>query len=119
MSPTVVNDLRYGYNRTYTVYGGPVTSNGFEQQSLGFNFQVNGRPLAPNEQGLPMVSFTGYLGITAPREPGQLDNVWVHELSNSTFVNRGKHNIRFGGEYSYNNAGSARSNIPRGLLTFT
>jgi hypothetical protein len=115
----VVNDLRYGYNRTYTLYGGPVTNNGFQQQALGFNFQVNGRPLAPNEQGLPMVSFTGYLGITAPREPGQLDDVWVHELSNSTSVTRGKHNLRFGGEYSYNNAGSARSNIPRGLLTFT
>ena len=26
ISPTVVNDLRYGYNRTHTIYGGPLTA---------------------------------------------------------------------------------------------
>ena len=119
LSPTVVNDLRYGYNRTHTVYDGPLTSNDFKQQSLGLNFTVNGRPLAPNEQGLPIIGISGYLGFPDPREPGQLDNVWVHSVSNSTFINRGRHNIKFGGEYSYNNAGSARANVPRGQLTFT
>jgi hypothetical protein len=119
ISPTVVNDLRYGYNRTHTIYGGPLTGNGFEMQSVGLNFLVNGRPIAKDANGLPIISISGYLGFPDPREPGQLDNVWSHEISNSTFINRGRHNIKFGGEYSYNNAGSARANVPRGQLTFT
>jgi len=48
-----------------------------------------------------------------------LDLVFVHEIANSTTVNRGKHNFKFGGVYSYNNATSARANVPRGALNFT
>ena len=119
LSPTMVNDLRYGFNRTHTLYGGPLTGNGFDMQSLGLNFVVNGRPIAPDANGLPIISISGYLAFPDPREPGQLDNVWLHSISDSIFINRGKHNIKFGGEYSYNNAGSARANVPRGQLTFT
>jgi Carboxypeptidase regulatory-like domain/TonB dependent receptor len=119
LSPAMVNDLRYGYNRTHTVYGGPLTANGFDQQALGLNFLVNGRPLKSNENGLPIIAISGYLGFPDPREPGQLDNVWLHAISDSIFMNRGRHNIKFGGEYSYNQAGSERANVPRGQLTFT
>ena len=56
LSPSMVNDLRYGYNRTHTEYGGPLTSNGFDQQALGLNFLVNGRPLKSNENGLPIIA---------------------------------------------------------------
>jgi hypothetical protein len=43
----------------------------------------------------------------------------VHEFSDSLVMNRGRHNFKFGGLYSFNNAVSARANVPRGALTFT
>ena len=122
ISPTVINDLRYGYNRTHTDFLGTLTNAGFDQRALGLDFRVagdNNRTLMPNEQGLPIINITGFIGIPYVREPGQLDLVYVHEIANSTTVNRGKHNFKFGGVYSYNNATSARANVPRGQLNFT
>src|SRR5262249_48153723 len=122
ISPTVLNDLRYGYNRTHTDFLGPLTNVGFDMRSLGLDFRVagdNNRTLNPNETGLPIISITGYSGINYVREPGQLDLVYVHELANSTTMNRGRHNFKFGGTYSYNIATSARANVPRGALNFT
>ncbi|MGI8990420.1 MAG: TonB-dependent receptor domain-containing protein [Bryobacteraceae bacterium] len=122
ITPTIFNDLRYGYNRTHTDFKGPLTQNGFSQQKLGLDFRVvgdNNRTLAANEQGLPIISITGFSGIPYPREPGQLDLVYVHELSESLVVSRGAHNLKFGGLYSYNNATSERANVPRGALNFT
>ena len=122
LTPTILNDLRYGLNRTHSDFNGPLTSNGFKQQALGLDFRIagdNNRPLAANEQGLPIISITGFAGLPYPREPGQLDLVTVHELSDSFVMNRGRHNLKSGGVYSFNNAVSARANVPRGSLTFT
>ena len=122
ITPTVLNDMRYGFNRTHSDFAGPLTSNGFRQQPLGLDFRIagdNNRPLAANEQGLPIISITGFSGLPYPREPGQLDLVTVHEFSDSLVMSRGRHNFKFGGLYSFNNAVSARANVPRGALTFT
>src|SRR5262245_1931169 len=111
ISPTILNDLRYGYNRTHTDFIGPLTNVGFDMRALGLDFRVagdNNRTLNPNETGLPIISIAGYSGINYVREPGQLDLVYVHEIANSTTVNRGRHNFKFGGTYSYNIATSAR-----------
>ena len=51
---------------------------------LGLNFLVNGRPLKSNENGLPIIAISGYLGFPDPREPGQLDNVWLHGILSKT-----------------------------------
>ncbi len=122
ITPSVLNDLRYGLNRTHSDFAGRLTSTGFKQQALGLDFRIagdNNRVLAANEQGLPIISITGFSGLPYPREPGQLDLVTVHEFSDNLVMNRGRHNFKFGGLYSFNNAVSARANVPRGALTFT
>jgi hypothetical protein len=35
INPTVINELRYGYNRTYTEFNGALTGVGFDQKALG------------------------------------------------------------------------------------
>ena len=122
ISATVFSDFRYGYNKTHTDFLGPLTNVGFDQRALGLDFRVvgdNNRPLKPNEEGLPIITITGFTGINYVREPGQLDDVYVHEFSESLAVNRGKHNFKFGGVYRYNIGGSTRSNLPRGQINFT
>ncbi|MGH9660921.1 MAG: hypothetical protein ACRD96_20400, partial [Bryobacteraceae bacterium] len=122
ITPTILNELRYGYNRTSTGFNGLLTNVGFDQKALGLDFRVvgdNNRALKPFEEGLPIVNITGYTGVNYVREPGQLDLVSVHELSDNLALNRGKHNFKLGGLYRYNIAKSARSNLPRGQLDFT
>lgn len=122
LSPTILSDFRYGYNKTHTDFLGPLTNVDFDQRALGLDFRVvgdNNRPLRPNEEGLPIINITGFTGFNYVREPGQLDDVYVHELAESVAINRGKHNFKFGGVYRYNIGGSARSNLPRGQINFT
>ena len=122
ISPTVLNELRYGYNRTSTHFIGVLTEAGFDMKALGLDFRVvgdNNRTLNPNEEGLPIINITGFSGINYLREPGQLDLVSVHEWSDNMTVNLGRHNLKFGGLYRYNIAKSARANLPRGQMDFT
>jgi hypothetical protein len=87
-----------------------------------FDFRVvgdNNRTLKPNEEGLPIINIVGFTGINYVREPGQLDLVSVHEISDNLTMNLGKHNFKFGGLYRMNIAKSARSNLPRGQLDFS
>jgi Carboxypeptidase regulatory-like domain/TonB dependent receptor-like, beta-barrel len=122
INPTVLNELRYGYNRTSTQFIGDLTNVGFDQKDLGLDFRVvadGNRTLEPNEEGLPIINITGFSGINYLREPGQLDLVSVHEISDNMTVNRGRHNLKFGGLYRFNIAKSARSNLPRGQMDFT
>jgi hypothetical protein len=122
ISATILNDLRYGYNKTHTDFLGPLTNVGFDMRALGLDFRVvgdNNRTLKPNEEGLPIINITGFTGINYVREPGQLDDVYVHEIADSVTLNRGKHNFKFGGVYRYNIGGSARANLPRGQIDFT
>ena len=122
ITPTILNEVRYGYNRTFTDFKGDLTNVGFDQKALGLDFRVvgdNNRVLKPNEEGLPIINITGFTGINYVREPGQLDLVSVHEFSDNVTINRGRHNFKFGGLYRLNIAKSARSNLPRGQIDFT
>ena len=122
ISATIFNDFRYGYNKTHTDFLGPLTNVGFDQRALGLDFRIvgdNNRSLKPNEEGLPIITITGFSGLHVPARAGQLDVVSVHEFSDSLVMNRGKHNFKFGGVYRYNIAGSARANLPRGQINFT
>ena len=122
ITPTILNEVRYGYNRTFTDFQGDLTNVGFDQKALGLDFRVvgdNNRTLKPFEEGLPIINITGFTGINYLREPGQLDLVSVHEISDNVTINRGRHNFKFGGLYRMNIAKSARANLPRGQIDFT
>ena len=112
ITPTLLNEVRYGYNRTFTDFVGTLTNVGFDQKALGLDFRVvgdNNRVLKPFEEGLPIINITGFTGINYVREPGQLDLVSVHEISDNVTINRGRHNFKLGGLYRMNIAKSLRA----------
>ncbi len=122
ISPTVLNDFRYGYNRSFSDLATPLTNTDFTQRALGLDFRVvddNNRTLRPDEEGLPNISIAGYSGIPTPREGGWVVNNQVHEFAESMTVNRGRHNFKFGGLYRYNFADNKSANGPTGSLSFT
>src|SRR5262249_45892745 len=68
LSPTRVNDFRFGMNRMRDVTSGLQTDTDFTQRDLGLDLRVVGdgnRPLSKFEEGLPAIGITGYSGISS------------------------------------------------------
>jgi hypothetical protein len=66
-SPTIVNELRGGFDREDVSLVSVRTGTNFTIQSLGINgLNVggpNGRPLRPDEQGFPIINISGYIAM--------------------------------------------------------
>jgi hypothetical protein len=122
ISPTILNDFRYGYNRQVDDTLGLHTNTDFTQRGLGLDFRVvpdGNRTLTPREEGLPDIGITGFTGISLSNTIGRFNVQQVHEFSDSLSMNRGRHNFKWGGIYRYNSLDSVSGNLPRGSLSFT
>ncbi|MEX2260716.1 MAG: TonB-dependent receptor [Bryobacteraceae bacterium] len=120
LSPTVFNDLRYGFNRPRQQTDGIQTNVGFTQRDLGLDFRVAGdgnRTLTDFEEGIPTIGIAGYSGINVGRAALILRQ--THEVSDNLSVSRGTHNLKFGGLYQYVSVKSSAANIQRGSMSFT
>jgi len=123
ITPTVLNDFRYGYLRQTDDGLSLWSYTDFTQRDLGLDFRVvpdNNRILTPQEEGLPNIGLTGFSGtVSTPNDIGRQDFIQVHEFSDSITISRGKHNFKFGGVYRYNFLDTFGSDVTRGSLSFT
>jgi hypothetical protein len=120
LSPTVINDLRWGFNRMHVDLLGLQSNTGFTHRDLGLDFRVvgdNNRTLTEFEEGLPSIGITGFSGISSGNV--QFNTKDVYEVSDSVSISRGAHNFKFGGQYRWNRVDFAGSNLPRGQISFT
>lgn len=120
LSPTVVNDLRVGYNRIRANQLGTQTNTDFTHRDLGFDFRVTGdgnRTLQPREEGVPNISITGYTGSGSGNVTFNVNE--TAEVADSISMNRGKHNLKFGGQWRSSPVVNEASNLPRGQVTFS
>jgi Carboxypeptidase regulatory-like domain len=112
LSSNKVNEVRFGYSRYRTSFAGADAS--FDPNSLGINFG-NG------ELGLPEIDFGGVfenLGASAFSIPRGRTSQSFQILDNFTWV-RGRHTIKFGGEYRRAAILNFNDNLERGLITFS
>jgi hypothetical protein len=120
LSPSWLNEFRFGMNRMRVLQGGLQTGTEFTQRDLGLDFRVvadGNRPLTPFEEGLPNIGIDGYSGPTSGNVQFNKKIVW--EWSDNMTKTSGRHNYKFGGLYRYNIVDSAGANLPRGSLSFT
>ncbi len=120
LSPTAVNDLRFGWLRFGARTTGDQTDSGFTQGSVGLDFRVvrdGNRPLTSFEEGLPEMAFQGFPTIRSGKIEETVSS--VYELSDALSINRGKHNFKVGGVYQWDTVDAGAANYPRGLLAFT
>ncbi len=120
LSPTWLNEFRFGINRMRVLQGGLQTGTAFTHRDLGLDFRVaadGNRQLLPFEEGIPNIGIEGYSGIGSGNVQFNKKQVW--EWSDNMTVTRGRHNFKFGGLFRYNMADGAGSNLPRGSLSFT
>ena len=112
LSPSRINEIRFGYSRYRTSFA-----------SLDANVDYS----APNlnwgtgKLGLPEIDFSGTfdnLGATAFSIPRGRTSQTFQILDNFTWL-RGRHTVKFGGEYRRIAIDSFNDNLERGLFSFS
>jgi outer membrane receptor protein involved in Fe transport len=122
-TPALVNEFRAGINRENVSQLSVLTNTSFTIESLGINGMKvggpNGRPLRSSEEGFPLISISGYLGMGDDKAASNLDNSQTYQLVDNISYIRGKHILKAGADIRklYDNA--TTNNTPFGSLAFT
>jgi outer membrane receptor protein involved in Fe transport len=122
-SPTLLNELRGGFDLEHVQQLSTRTNTNFTIQSLGINgMNVGGpagRPLKASEEGFPILSISGYLSMGDDKAASNLDNSRTYQfVDNLTWV-KGKHTFKFGGDIRKLFDDATTNNWPFGSLTFS
>jgi hypothetical protein len=115
-----VNELRLGYFRLNTKFNQPLGGTGVTLTSLGFASGSNGAPGVfvgtPSVQGVPEIDFNNFV-IGVPSRPNQLVENIYQVLDNYSWI-LGRHSLRMGGQYHYNQLEENLSNVANGNYFF-
>jgi len=113
LSPTVVNDFRIGFNRLNSKIESQNLDDGF-LNSVGIQ-----RVLATRQGGVPTMSIPGFANLGDPDifQPfNRLNNTL--QISDGVAWTRGRHSIRFGGEYRLTFLTHESSAFSQGFFSF-
>jgi hypothetical protein len=111
LSSTKINEIRFGYSRYRTSFSSLDANTDFSAPTLDFG---------TGKLGLPEIDFSGIfdnLGATAFSIPRGRTSQTFQILDNFTWL-RGRHTIKFGGEYRRAAIDSFNDNLERGLFSF-
>lgn len=115
---TDVNEFRLGYFRLNARFNLPLGGKGVSLTSLGFASAANGGIYVgnPTVEGIPETDFNNF-SIGVPSRPNQLlEN--IYQVSDNYSKVIGKHTIKFGGQYHYNQLEENLSNVANGNFFF-
>ena len=115
LSPTMVLNTRYSYNRFIRGGDQPAEAVGFDLASLGFSPQFISQ--VPKDQvRFPRINLTGYISNGHTNENRPVNN---HTVASTLTKSAGAHSIRTGFEYRvYQEADQFKSNQQTGQFTF-
>lgn len=115
-NPNMINELRFGFNRSFGGTRLPRQNTSFDVDSLGIGqfrvFNDGNRKFSQLENGIPSLGF----GIGDGGEFNQLDS---YQMGSHLSWTNGKHNLKFGGEYYYVKIERAAANVPNGSASFS
>ncbi len=115
ISATKVNEARFGYNSLFNNITQQLA--GKENVNQELNMPVS--PSDPNSFGVPNISLTQNLASfgNPTSSPFQINDKYYEFVDNFSWV-VGKHSLRFGGEYRYNQFPQVGNEFPRGQFIF-
>jgi len=122
-SPTLVNEVRAGVNMEHVKQLSVRTGTGFTIESLGINgFLVggpSGRPLTSNEEGFPLLTISGFLGMGDSLASSNLDYSRTFMFADNVTLTKGKHTLLFGADIRKVAGNATTNNTPFGQESFT
>ncbi len=115
LTPTVVNEFRFGYNYFFNTYGRELA---FVRDVLS-ELKIPGTVSIPPEAwGIPSVNLTGFSGFGDSTEgPYTNKNHAFQFIDNVSWI-RGKHSFKVGGEIRYDKFNQVGNQFPRGSFSF-
>lgn len=116
LSPTMVNEARFGFSRFYNTTGPELA---FGRNVVG-ELAIPGLNAGPGVQwGIPAIGFGGvYSGFGNGSEGPYENNNRVIQINNNLSIIRGKHNFRMGGEVRWDNYFQIGNQFARGEFLF-
>jgi hypothetical protein len=119
-SPSMVNELHLGYDYEHIQQLSTRTNTSFTAASLGINgfVQPNGSPWPPTEEGFPVLSISGFLGMGDSNATSNIDNSVTYQLVDNITWIRGKHTFVYGTDIRYKEDNGTTDNTPWGSITF-
>lgn len=115
LSPTLFNELHFGYNRMYTLKLPPGSSNMGTSEAA--NYGLTGMPVTSYSVGLPPINIGTLqaLGVSRWRPQEQVSN--VDQVTDNLIWLRGRHSLKFGYQYYRLNNSFLDVEAPQGVLT--
>ena len=122
-SPSLINEFRGGANIEHVKLLSVRTGTGFTIESLGINgFKVggpNGRALTPNEEGFPLLTISGFIGVGDSAASSNLDYSRTFMIADNVTYTRGKHTFLIGTDDRLAADNATTNNTPFGQESFT
>ena len=117
ITPSLVNDLRLGFNKFSTdtfnyFYINGLKSAGSDLGITGFTADVKN-----NNPGIPTISISNYAGLGAEGTNWIQDDRAIHGYDQISYI-FGRHNVMAGADIRRMTIGRAAGNTPRGQFTF-
>ena len=117
VSPSVVNEVRLGYNRAYgfTNEVNPIPGKNWVQEA---GLQNISGGVTPSEYGRPSITITGYTGLgEGGNSQGDTENVYSAGDTVSDVI--GKHTFRVGAQFQWRQVRQLTDTPARGSFTFS
>lgn len=115
IKPTMVNELRYGLNKSDNNTLNPRSNTTFDTDSLNIGKfrKTSGDKFSARESGIPPIGGI----VPGDRDGGNgFDFNTVHQITDNLSINRGTHNFKIGFEYRRNYLDRAAANEARGTI---
>jgi hypothetical protein len=117
LSPSIVNEARFGYSQFYNTTGPELAFTRDVVGELGIPGLASGPPV---QWGIPNVSLQGvYAGFGNSSEGPYENNNSSLQFINNTSIIRGKHAFKFGAEFRHDRYNQVGNQFARGQFTFT
>ncbi|HWF48275.1 MAG TPA: TonB-dependent receptor, partial [Bryobacteraceae bacterium] len=114
-SPTKVNEARFGYNSMFN----NITQQLAGKENVNKELDMPVQPTDPNSFGVPNIALAQNLATfgNPTSSPFQISDKYFEFVDNFSWI-VGKHSLRFGGEYRYNEFPQVGNEFPRGQFYF-
>ena len=116
LSPTIVNEFRFGYNRFLNdvIQQGANVTNAVGQVGL-----VGVATPTPAIYGVPVIGITGFSGFGDNSQGPSLTNLNIFQWTDNVSIHRGTHSMRFGAEVRRDQFGQrGNTRIGEGFVQF-
>lgn len=121
-NPNLINEVRYGYNRSVDNTLNNRANTSFDVETLGLTgFRVvndGNRKFTTRETGVPTISVNAFSGLSEQDGGNGFDFNNLHQFNDNVTWVHGSHSTKFGFDYRWVALFRGAANVPRGGLNF-